>query len=77
MSHAGTDIELRGWLDRLAIQDLIHRYSDAVTRADWGQCEAVFAAEAIWESPVVGLRYDSRAAFLEVLRETSTSDLLI
>jgi SnoaL-like domain len=38
--------ELRGWLDRLAIQDLIYRYSDAVTRADWRQCEAVFAPDA-------------------------------
>jgi len=27
--------ELREWLDRLAIQDLINRYSDAMTRADW------------------------------------------
>jgi hypothetical protein len=31
------DHEIRKWLDRLAIQDLIHRYSDAVTRADWDQ----------------------------------------
>ncbi|MDT5044423.1 MAG: hypothetical protein QOG75_276, partial [Mycobacterium sp.] len=29
------ETELREWLDRLAIQDLIYRYSDAVTRADW------------------------------------------
>ena len=36
------DHEIRKWLDRLAIQDLINRYSDAVTRADWDQCEAVF-----------------------------------
>jgi SnoaL-like domain len=69
--------ELRGWLDRLAIQDLIHRYSDAVTRADWQQCEAVFAPDAIWESPVLGMRYDSRASFLQILRATSAQDLLI
>jgi hypothetical protein len=31
------------WLDRLANQDLIYRYSDAVTRADWQQCEAVWS----------------------------------
>ena len=77
MTQAGTDTELHGWVDRLAIQDLIHRYSDAVTRADWEQCEAVFASDAIWESPAMGLRYESRAAFLDVLRQTSTSDLLI
>jgi hypothetical protein len=77
MTQAGTDIELRGLVDRLAIRDLIHRYSDAVTRADWEQCEAVFAPDAIWESPAMRLRYGSRGAFLDVLRETSTSDLLI
>ncbi len=64
------------WIDRLAIQDLINRYSDAVTRADWDQCEAVFAPDAIWESPL-GLRFDSRAAFLETLRPTTSNDLLI
>ncbi len=41
--------ELREWLDRLAIQDLITRYSDAVTRADWQQCETLFAVDAVWE----------------------------
>ena len=51
MAVAQTEVELREWLDRLAIQDLIYRYSDAVTRADWQQCEAVFALDAIWESP--------------------------
>ena len=55
------ETELREWLDRLAIQDLIYRYSDAVTRADWPQCEAVFAPDALWESPPLGLRYGGRA----------------
>ncbi len=41
-ARAKMDAESREWLDRLAIQDLINRYSDAVTRADWQQCEAVF-----------------------------------
>jgi SnoaL-like domain len=68
--------ELRAWLDRLAIQDLINRYSDAVTRADWNQCESAFAADAKWESPL-GLRFESRAAFLEILRQTTSNDLLI
>jgi hypothetical protein len=34
------ETELRKWLDRLAIQEILYRYSDAVTRADWEQCEA-------------------------------------
>jgi SnoaL-like protein len=77
MAGAQLEVELREWLDRLAVQDLIYRYSDAVTRADWQQCEAVFAPDAIWESPILGLRYESRALFLEILRATSTHDLLI
>ena len=70
------ETELCDWLDRLAIQDLIFRYSDAVTRADWVQCEAVFAPDAVWESPL-GLRFDGRAAFVEMLRTTTSNDLLI
>ncbi len=71
------ETELREWLDRLAIQDLIYRYSDAVTRADWQQCEAVFASDATWEAPLLGLRYESRESFLATLRATTTFDILI
>jgi SnoaL-like domain len=71
------EAELREWLDRLAIRDLIYRYSDAATRADWEQCESVFVPDAVWECPLLGLRYESRAAFLETLRATTTSDVLI
>ncbi|HEX3288129.1 MAG TPA: nuclear transport factor 2 family protein [Mycobacterium sp.] len=69
--------DVRQYLDRIAIQDLIYRYSDAVTRADWTQCESVFTPDAVWESPVLGLRFESREAFLETLRATTTYDLLI
>ena len=68
--------QLREWLDRLAIQDLIARYSDAVTRADWDACQATFAPDAVWESPL-GLRYDSAAEFVETLRATANFDVLI
>ena len=67
---------MREWLDRLAIQDVIARYSDAVTRADWDQGEAVFTPDAVWESNL-GMRFESRAALMETLRQTSTYDLLI
>lgn len=77
MTVTGNEVELREWLDRLAIQDLVNRYSDAVTRADWEQCADAYAPDAVWESPGLGLRYESRDAFLETLRATSMSDLLI
>jgi hypothetical protein len=72
MALAETDTELRAWLDRLAIQDLINRYADGVTRADWDQVEAVFAPDAVWESPGLGMRYESRAAFMEMVAGTSS-----
>jgi hypothetical protein len=37
MAPAETDVEVRAWLDRLAIQDLSYRYSDGLTRADLKQ----------------------------------------
>ncbi|MBV8177862.1 MAG: nuclear transport factor 2 family protein [Mycobacterium sp.] len=76
MEQPQQERELREWLDRLAIQDLINRYCDAVTRADWDQCEAVFAPDAVWESPL-GPRFESRAAFLEGMRRTTSNDLFI
>jgi hypothetical protein len=77
MPLADAEFELRTWLDRLAIQDLIYRYSDALTRADWEQCESVFAREASWESPALGLKFESAASFVEMLRGASTMELLI
>jgi hypothetical protein len=71
------EVEVREWLDRLAIQDLISRYSDAVTRADWQQCEALFCPDAIWESPLLGLHYEDRASFIEMLTTTTSYELLI
>jgi hypothetical protein len=71
MALAETETEVRRWLDRLAIQDLLYRYSDAVTRADWDQCEAAFVPDAIWESPGMGVRFENRAEFLDVVKATS------
>ena len=68
--------ELREWLDRLAIQDLINRYSDAVTRADWQQCESLFAVDAVWESSA-GLRFDSGKSFIDFLKPTTSYGVLI
>jgi hypothetical protein len=71
------DAEIREWLDRLTIQDLISRYSDAVTGADWQQCEALFSPNAIWDSPQLGLRFQDRASLIEMLTATTAYELLI
>lgn len=68
----------RAWVDKLEIQELIYRYSDAVTRGDLAAMEAVFAPDAVWESPLFGLRFESARAFCDHFAEaTTTVDLLI
>jgi ketosteroid isomerase-like protein len=73
--HDGESSEL---LERLRIQDLIHRYSDSITRGDYEQTATVFAPDAVWEDPQSDIRLESARAFLAYLAEGSTSlDLLI
>jgi SnoaL-like domain len=65
-------------VDRDAIRDLIFRYSDAVTRADYEQMITVFAPDAVWESPLLQLHFDSARAFVDFQIEGSPSlDVLI
>jgi hypothetical protein len=49
MTVTGTDSIDTTLGDRLAILDLINRYSDAVTRQDWSQVQAVWTDDALWE----------------------------
>jgi ketosteroid isomerase-like protein len=65
------------WIERLAITDLIHRYSASVTRADWDETEAAFAPDAVWEMPALGLRHEGARAYRRFLAETIGYDLLI
>lgn len=74
---ATADPDSREWIDRLAIADLIYRFSDAASRADWDEIEAVFAPDAIWESPLLGARFEGARTFRDMLAGTSGSELLI
>jgi hypothetical protein len=68
----------RAWEDRDAIQQLIYRYSDAVTRADYEQMATVFAADAVWESPILGMHFETAREFIDFQIEGSTAlDVLI
>jgi SnoaL-like domain len=70
--------DARAWEDRDAIQQLIYRYSDAVTRADYEQMATVFAVDAGWESPILGMHFESARAFIDFQIEGSTAlDVLI
>ena len=45
--------------DRLAIQDVVRRYSDAATRNDWDAFEALFAPGAVLSlGPPVNMRFE-------------------
>lgn len=66
----------RAWIDRLEVIDLIHRYSNGVTRRAWGEVEALFAPEAVWESPEFGLHFENPRDFVTSLAEASTEVLI-
>ncbi len=66
------------WEDRNAIEQLIYRYSDAVTRADYVQMATEFAHDAVWESPILGMHFDTAREFIDFQAEGSTAlDVLI
>jgi hypothetical protein len=65
--------DLQALSDRAAIQDLIYSYSDAVTRADYAQMATVFADDAVWESPMLGMHFDSARDFIQFQIDGSTA----
>jgi hypothetical protein len=65
--------DLQALSDRAAIQDLIYCYSDAVTRADYAQMATVFADDAVWESPMLGMHFDSARDFIQFQIDGSTA----
>jgi hypothetical protein len=72
------DAEVQCWMDRLAIQELIARYADAVTRGDWDQCEGVFTPDALCESRALDMRHEGARAIREFLEDSmSQAEILI
>lgn len=70
--------EVQRWIDKCAIQELIYRYTDSVNRADWDETLRLYAAGAVWESPVLGMRFETAEAFVDNLRtSTPTTDILV
>jgi ketosteroid isomerase-like protein len=66
------------WIETFKIQQLIYRYFDSVNRGDLEAMRALFADDAVWESPLMGLRQDSADAFVEFFRQTTgTAELLV
>jgi SnoaL-like domain len=74
---ASQEWEREEWFDRQAVQDLIHRYSDAVTRGDHEHTATLFAPDAVWEE-VGGARFETAREFVDYLVGGSASlELLI
>jgi hypothetical protein len=75
---SGNDRDVRTMVDREAIRDLIFRYSDSVTRGDFERLATFFSPDAVWESPLLDLRFESAGAFIDFLSGGSGSlDVLI
>ena len=64
--------------DRNAIEQLIYCYSDAVTRADYAQMATVFAEDAVWESPILEMHFETAREFIDFQADGSSAlDVLI
>jgi ketosteroid isomerase-like protein len=65
------------WIDKLAIQETINRYSDAANRADWDTLEACYAPGAVWEvTEPHGIRFEEppaiRAGIMSYIEQVET-----
>jgi ketosteroid isomerase-like protein len=71
--------QLGDWLDKLAVQELIVRYSDAATRGAWDVFESLWTDDAVWEvNPPVGTRVVGAAAIREsVVGSVRDDDVLV
>jgi hypothetical protein len=66
------------WIDKFAIQELVFRYADSINRGDLDVAESVFAPNAVWESPVLGMHFESAREFRDFLGASSAGiELLI
>jgi len=67
-----TPSDISAWIDKLAIEETIIRYSDAATRGAWDEFEALWTRDAVWE---VALPVDSRVVGARAIRESVISSL--
>lgn len=67
------------WIDKLAIQELIVRYSDAATRGSWDEFESLWVKDAVWETaaPINDKTVGARAIRDQVMRNLEGEDFLV
>src|SRR3974390_226867 len=54
-------------IDEIAIQQTLNRYTEGASRADWPQVMSTFTADAIWEIPALGARYQQHAVIQQAM----------
>ena len=71
--------EITAWIDKLAIQELIYRYSDAASRGDWDSFATLWTPDALWEvAPPVDSRVVGAPAIVEtVIKNLTGEDFLL
>jgi len=74
---SATDETVRAWIDRQEVIDVIHRYSNAVTRRAWDEITPLLTADAVWESPEFGLHFDNPLDFVSSLANAPGNEVLI
>ncbi len=67
----------RALLDRVAIQELVYRYSDSITRGDWEGTADTLTVDVVWEMPTLKLHFENSDAFLDYLRSTLATDSVL
>lgn len=48
-------------LDEIAIQQVLNRYTEGASRADWEQVMATFTPDGIWEVPALAVQHQGHA----------------
>ena len=73
------DAAVAEWIDRLAVQDLVVRYSDAATRGDWDAFGKLWTEDAVWEvGPPVGTRHVGAQVICDTVKASVDSqDFLV
>ncbi len=66
------------WVERIAIQDLVVRFSDAVTRGDWEAFEDLWLSDGVWEeSAPFDLRIEGASAICAHVTSLETVDFFV
>jgi ketosteroid isomerase-like protein len=64
--------------DRLAVQDLINRYSDAVSRGDFDFVATLFTDNAVWKcGPPFNLHFEGEAIASSLMAAVAAFDMLV